>query len=248
MIFIASFSHPWRNLQQMMVRSKSESKFMGSLYQIDLNKSSVSQYCILPRLILVARSSIAFYFVNISLVPVHSALSIQPGQAQCGLWFQFVTLLWGLQPPWSWPVTMKWGSEANSIKLVRVSWDAGSPVIESVSHRSLAAASSVVSVFSRHCQHYHLSLFNPDPILPQLFSFPCPLPSGALFRPNTHPFPFLLPLWTIWALFCLSSIRIKLESVLSKLVLQYHNLKFQYNIPLLDHFNPIIAPQTDYGG
>ena len=80
MIFIASFSHPWRNLQQMMVRSKSESKFMGSLYQIYLNKSSVSQYCILPRLILVARSSIAFYFVNISLVPVHSALSIaRPG-------------------------------------------------------------------------------------------------------------------------------------------------------------------------
>ena len=119
---------------------------------------------------------------------------------------------------------------------------------ESVSHRSLAAASSVVSVFTRHCQHYHLSLFYPDPILPQLFSLPCPLPSGALFRPNTHPFPFLLPLWAIWAKFCLSSIRINLESVLSKLVLQYHNLKFQYNNPLLDHFNPIIAPQTDYGG
>ena len=45
-----------------------------------MNKSSVPQYCILSHLILqVARSSIAFYFVNISLVPVHSALSIQPG-------------------------------------------------------------------------------------------------------------------------------------------------------------------------
>ena len=157
MIFIASFSHPWRNLQQMMVRSKSESKFMGSLYQIDLNKSSVSQYCILPRLILVARSSIAFYFVNISLVPVHSALSIQPGQAQCGLWFQFVTLLWGLQPPWSWPVTMKWGSEANSIKLVRVSWDAGGPVSLSVTEASPQPHQLC------QCQHYHLSLFYPDP-------------------------------------------------------------------------------------
>lgn len=120
----------------MMVRSKSQSKFIGSLYRIDLNKSSVSQYCILSRLILVARSSIAFYFVNISLVPVHSALSIRPGQAQCGLWFQFVTLLWGLQPPWSWPVTMKWGSEPNSIKLVRVSWDAGGPVSLSVTEAS----------------------------------------------------------------------------------------------------------------
>ena len=170
---------------------------------------------------------------------MHSALSIQPGQFQCGLWFQFVTLLWGLQSSWSWPVTMKWGSEANSIKLVWVSWDAGGPVTVSVSHRSLAAASSVVSVSTLPFV-FILSRPHPSSIIQP------PLPSGALFRPNTHPFPFLLPLWTIWALFCLSSIQIKLESVLSKLVLWYHNLKLQYNNPLLDHFNPIIAPQTDY--
>ena len=181
---------------------------------------------------------------------MHSALSIQPGSMRT------LISVWGPRAPsrvLTWPVTIKWGSEggreANSIKLVRVSWDAGGwprepvTVCQICQSQRVAAASSVLSAgFSVHQWVSTLPfVFHPNPILPQLFR----LPSERGAVPTKHPpfhSPALLPLFVPSEL----SSGIKLESVLSKLVLWYHNLKLQYNNPLLDHFNPIIAPQTDY--
>ena len=205
---------------------------------MDLNKSSVPQYCILFRLILqVARFSIAFYFVNISLVPVHSPLSILPGPAQCGLWFQFGDS--ALRTEGSNPDPSQ-GNEGRRQTLSNLSEYHGTGGCLSVTEDSpqshlFRQQSQPVSVNITICL-----LSKPHP--PSIIQAP---QWAELCSDKT---PSLLPLCTIWAIFSLRSSRIKLDSVLSKLVLWYHNLKLQYYNPLLDHFNPIIAPQTDYGG
>ena len=207
---------------------------------MDLNKSSVPQYCILFRLILqVARFSIAFYFVNISLVPVHSPLSILPGPAQCGLWFQFGDSALRMERA---PVLTRHNEMRVGGKLYQT--------YPSIMGRWRPSACLSVTEDS---PQPHLSRQQSSPVSVNiticLLSKPHPpsiIQAPQWARLCSDKTPSLLPLCTIWAIFSLS--RIKLDSVLSKLVLWYHNLRLQYYNPLLDHFNPIIAPQTDYGG
>ena len=163
---------------------------------MDLNKSSVPQYCILFRLILqVARFSIAFYFVNISLVPVHSPLSILPGPAQCGLWFQFGDS--ALRTEGSSPDPSQW-NEGRRQTLSNLSEYHGTLAAQclSVSHRRLATASSVPSAeLTSQCQHYHLSSIQ----TPSSLNYSGSPVSEAVFRQNTLPPPSLYHLSHILA-------------------------------------------------
>ena len=153
---------------------------------MDLNKSSVPQYCILFRLILqVARFSIAFYFVNISLVPVHSPLSILPGLAQCGLWFQFGDSNSALRTEGSNPDPSQW-NEGRRQTLSNLSEYHGTLVARPVPVcQSQKPRHSLICPVSR--AHQSVStlpfVFYPNPILPQLFR----LPSERGCVPTKHP-------------------------------------------------------------